>query len=104
MANEPTSGWLPDWAIASGEFLLEVLNERGMTQSELAHRTARPMKTINEIVKGKAAITAETALQLERALGISARLWTGLETAYRDYLARQEAQREFEANAAWVDD
>jgi HTH-type transcriptional regulator / antitoxin HigA len=104
MANEPMSGWQPEWAVAPGEILLEALDERGMTQSELAHRTARPLKTINEIVKGKAAITAETALQFERALGISARLWTGLETAYRDYLARQEAQRELEANAAWVDD
>jgi addiction module HigA family antidote len=75
------SGWRPEWAVAPGEILLEALQDRGMTQSELANRTARPLKTINEIVKGKAAITPETALQLERVLGISARLWTGLEAA-----------------------
>jgi addiction module HigA family antidote len=103
MASEPTSGWRPDWAVAPGEILLEALQERGMSQSELANRTARPLKTINEIVKGKAAITPETALQFERVLGISARLWTGLEAAYRDHLAREDASRELEANAQWVD-
>jgi addiction module HigA family antidote len=103
MANDSTSGWQPDWAVAPGEILLEALQDRGMTQSELAHRMARPPKTINEIIKGKAAITAETAIQLERALGISARFWTGLEAMFREHAARQEAQKQLEANASWAD-
>ncbi|HSV66157.1 MAG TPA: HigA family addiction module antitoxin [Mycobacteriales bacterium] len=103
MANEPTSGWQPDWAVAPGEILLEALQDRGMTQSELARRMARPPKTINEIIKGKAAITAETAIQLERTLGISARFWTGLEATFREHMARHQAQEQLEANASWVD-
>lgn len=103
MANDPTSAWQPDWAVAPGEILLEALQDRGMTQSELAHRMARPPKTINEIIKGKAAITAETAIQLERTLGISARFWTNLEATFRERMARQEAQEQLEANAAWSD-
>lgn len=103
MASNPTPTWQPDWAVAPGEILLEALQDRGMTQAELAQRMARPPKTINEIIKGKAAITAETALQLERALGISARFWNGLESTYRDSLARQEAQRELESNVSWLD-
>jgi HTH-type transcriptional regulator/antitoxin HigA len=99
MASDPRSGWLPDWVVPPGEILLEALQDRGMTQSELARRMARPLKTINEIVKGKAAITAETAIQLERALGISARLWTGLETRFREYVARQAAEEELKAHA-----
>jgi transcriptional regulator with XRE-family HTH domain len=55
----------PDYAIAPGETLLEELRARDMSQAELAERTGRPLKTINEIVKGKTAITPETALQLE---------------------------------------
>jgi HTH-type transcriptional regulator/antitoxin HigA len=102
MANDPTSGWEPDWAVTPGEILLEVLQDRGMTQSELARRMARPPKTINEIIKGKAAITAETAIQFERTLGISARFWTGLETRFREHAARQESQKELEANASWA--
>jgi HTH-type transcriptional regulator/antitoxin HigA len=103
MANDPTSAWQPNWAVAPGDILLEALQDRGMTQAELAQRTARPPKTINEIIKGKAAITAETAIQLERAVGISARFWTGLEATYRSSLAQQDAQRELEANASWIE-
>src|SRR6266567_8748317 len=104
MASDPISGWQPDWAVTPGEILLDVLQDRGMSQAELANRMARPPKTINEIIKGKAAITAETSIQLERALGISARFWNGLESTYRDSLARQEAQRELESNVSWLDD
>src|SRR6266581_7438420 len=104
MANDATSGWQPEWSVRPGEILLEALEDRGMTQSELARRTARPLKTINEIINGRAAITAETAIQLERALGISAGFWTGLETRFRDQLARQQAKAELEAHADWVDD
>ena len=103
MATNTRPGWEPAWAVPPGEILLEALQDRGMTQSELARRLARPLKTVNEIIKGKAAITPETAIQLERALGISARFWTGVEASYRDSLAQQEAQRELEANASWID-
>jgi HTH-type transcriptional regulator / antitoxin HigA len=96
-------GWRPDWGVAPGEVLLETLQERGMTQVELANRMARPLKTINEIIKGKAAITPDTAIQLERTLGISARFWSGLEARYREHLARRAAQQQLEANAGWAE-
>ncbi len=103
MAISSQPGWQPDWTVAPGEILLEALQGREMTQSELAQRLGRPLKTINEIIKGKAAITPETAIQLERALGISARFWTNLETLYRDALARQQAEAELETQAGWAD-
>lgn len=103
MANSSHAAWQPEWAVAPGEILLEALDERDMSQSELSHRLGRPLKTVNEIIKGKTAITPETAIQLERALGISARFWTGLETQYRDTLARLEAKRELEEQASWLD-
>lgn len=103
MALSSQPGWQPDWVVAPGEILLEALQDREMTQSELAQRLGRPLKTVNEIIKGKAAITPETAIQLERAIGISARFWTSLETHYRDTLARQEADQDLEAEADWVD-
>lgn len=103
MASSSQSRWQPDWAVAPGEILLEALQDREMTQSELAQRLGRPLKTVNEIIKGKAAITPETAIQLERAIGVSARFWTALETQYRDTLARQEAEQDLEAEADWID-
>ena len=47
-----------NYAIAPGETLRETLETIGMTRAELADRTGRPKKTINEIIAGKAAITA----------------------------------------------
>ena len=103
MASEPTSPWRPDWAVPPGDILLEALEERGMSQSELARRTDRPIKTINEIIKGKAAITPETAIQFELVLGISARFWNGLESTFRDHLAREQARQQLEGSTAWLD-
>ena len=101
MATE-SFAWQPDWAVAPGEILLEALQERGMSQSELARRMGRPTKTINEIVNGKAAITPETAIQLELTLGIAARFWNNLETTYREHLARERSREELETIAEWA--
>lgn len=97
MDAKPRRAFTPDFAVPPGETLLEVLESRGLTQIELAERTGRPKKTINEIIKGHAAITPETALQFERVLGVEAAFWTGLERDYRSILARQ-AERERLAN------
>lgn len=80
--------------------LLETLETIGMSQSELAKRMTRPTKTINEIVQGKAAITAETALQLEQVLSIPASFWMKREQNYREALARLV---EDERLKTWVD-
>ncbi len=95
--------YCPDEVSPPGETLLEVLEERGITQAELAERTGRPRKTINEIVKGKSAITPETALQLERVLGISATFWNAREAQYREFLAQQEEAERFERELAWIE-
>ena len=92
----------PDYAVPPGETLLETLQTLGMSQAELANRTGRPLKTINEIIKGKAAITPETALQLERVLGVPARFWNNLERNYRDALARIKEQKRLPAGQVWL--
>ena len=63
MSNPIQNQYAPDVVSPPGETLLEILEDRGMSQAELAERTGRPKKTINEIIKGKAAITPETAIQ-----------------------------------------
>jgi HTH-type transcriptional regulator / antitoxin HigA len=88
--------------VSPGEVLTEALEERGMTQAELGRRMARPLKTISEIATGKAAVTPETAIQLERALGISAGTWLGLESRYREARARERDHADLEAHVAWL--
>ncbi|MEA5510638.1 HigA family addiction module antitoxin [Crocosphaera sp. UHCC 0190] len=90
MSNVLENRYKPDYVSPPGETIEDILEERGMTQSELAERMGRPKKTINEIIKGKAAITPETALQLELVLNIPATFWNNREQQYRDYLARKD--------------
>ncbi|MGO9907673.1 MAG: HigA family addiction module antitoxin [Solirubrobacteraceae bacterium] len=102
MAIEPGITVERDWVVAPGEILQEALDDRGMSQSDLARRMGRPIKTINEIVNGKAAITPDTAIQLELALGISAAFWNNLEATYRAHLARTRSEQELAAYASWA--
>ncbi len=77
-----------------GDTLAEHLEYTAMTQTELAERMGRPKKTINEIIQGKTQITPETALQLERVVGIPADFWINLEQRYRLQLAEiNEAEK-----------
>ncbi len=74
----------PDVAIPPGEYLAEEIEAREISQKELARRMGRPANAINEIINGKKAITADTALQLEAVMPeIPARFWLNLETDYR---------------------
>ena len=78
------TGAYPDIAIHPGEYLAEEIEARGISQKELARRMGRPLNAINEIINGKKAITAETALQLEEVMPeIPARFWLNLETDYQ---------------------
>jgi addiction module HigA family antidote len=94
----------PDFAIHPGETLLETLEALGMTQKELAERTGRPLKTINEIVQGKAAIIADTALQLERVLSVPATFWNNAQRNYEAQLARIAETEALQRDVAWLQD
>jgi addiction module HigA family antidote len=83
-----------DYAVPPGATLLETIEALGISQTDLAARTGRPKKTINEIIHGRAAITADTAIQFERVLGIPASFWLSLEANYREALARESAREQ----------
>lgn len=88
--------YTPEEVSPPGETLAETLEAIGMTQAELALRTGRPLKTINEIIQGKTAITAETALQLEQVLNVPAAFWNNREAQYREALARRARKADLE--------
>lgn len=92
----------PNYASPPGDTLAETLETIGMSQAELARRMDRPIKTINEIIQAKAAITAETALQLEQVLHIPASFWLKLEQHYRETLARLAEEQRFESHIEWL--
>ena len=66
-----------------GEILLEeFLKPMGISQYRLAVDISVPPRRINEIVHGKRAITADTALRLARYFGNSEGFWMNLQTRY----------------------
>jgi addiction module HigA family antidote len=66
-----------------GEVLLEeFLKPMSISQNRLALSIGVPARRINEIVLGKRAITADTALRLARFFGTSPQFWLGLQTDY----------------------
>jgi HTH-type transcriptional regulator / antitoxin HigA len=70
-------------AIPPGDHLAEMLEELEISQAELARRMGRPPQVISEIVRGKKVITAETAIQLEKAINVPAYIWLNLESRYQ---------------------
>jgi addiction module HigA family antidote len=69
----------------------EVLEPAGISQYRLAQATGLSQVQVGNIVRGKRGITAETALRLERALGMSAQTWMNLQTFYELEKATAEA-------------
>ena len=82
--------------------MVEHLEALQMSQAELARRCNRSSKLISEIISGKAPIEPATAVNLEKALGLDARIWLGIEADYRLHLQRQEEAQEAENQQAWA--
>ncbi len=101
MIETTRNRYAPSEVSSPGDTLRDLLEERSITQSDLAARMGRPLKTISEIVNGKAAITPETALQLELAVGVPAPFWNARERDYRAFLARQEENERLSTLKAW---
>lgn len=78
-----------------GRILLEeFLEPMGISQAELARRTGIPASRITEIIKGRRAITAETALALSIFFNMEAQFWINLQTQYDLRQMRLEKETE----------
>jgi addiction module HigA family antidote len=78
--------------IHPGEILLEeFLEPLKVSQNALARAVGVPPRRINEIVLGKRAVTADTAVRLARAFGTSEQFWMGLQADYDLEEARSAA-------------
>jgi len=76
-----------------GEMLLEeFLQPAGITQSAFAIRLQVSFPRLNEIIRGRRAVTADTALRLEKVLGMSADFWLGLQTDWDLWHAKRSTK------------
>lgn len=72
----------PELIIHPGETLEELLQDREMTQKELASRTGTSEKHVSQIINGRKNISNAFAKKLEYALGVNARFWVNLQSNY----------------------
>ena len=82
---------------------METIEALGMPQAQLAERTGRSKKMINEIIKGKAPITPKMAIALERVTGVPDSFWNNRERNYREFIAKQEEQKFLKNQISWLD-
>jgi addiction module HigA family antidote len=80
-----------------GETIREdILEPLGMSVNRLAKALGITPTRLNDVVRGRRGITADTALRLARYLGSSAEFWLGLQVEYDLRTTRQTRQREIE--------
>ncbi len=65
-----------------GDTLADELSARGLTANALALKLRVPANRISDIVRGRRALTAETALRLGRYFGTGAKFWVDLQAGY----------------------
>ena len=68
--------------IHPGEHLAEILDELGISQYRLARTIGVPPRRINDIVRGRRSVTADTALRIGRALAMTPEFWLNLQRMY----------------------
>jgi len=88
MPTAPKNAMRP---IHPGEILQEeFLVPLAMSANALARVLGVPANRVSAILAGKRNVTADTALRLERALGMSAKFWLNLQQSYELRLAEKD--------------
>jgi HTH-type transcriptional regulator/antitoxin HigA len=99
--TEPRT-FTPDWISPPGETIEDLLDERGWTQAEFAARVGFTRKHVNDLVKGRASITADTASRLSASLGSSVEFWLAREAQYQAALERRRQLEALKAQSEWL--
>ena len=79
-----------------GEFLLEYIEDSGVSQSELARRIGVPFQRVNDVIHGRRVMTASTALRLARFFGTTAEFWMNAQLACDLYEAARKERSALE--------
>ena len=81
-------------AIHPGKHVAEELKELNMSAAALARKLKVPTNRITEILNGRRAITADTALRLGHYFATSPEFWLNLQKIYELRVAEKKASRE----------
>jgi plasmid maintenance system antidote protein VapI len=102
MGNTIKNEYRPETVTPPGGTIQDILDERSMTQVELAERMGRSKEFINRLIHGRDALSQDVALELERVLNVPARFWNQREQQYREAEARQEEHYRLERFVDWM--
>lgn len=83
----------PNYAVPPGWTLSDLLEERGMSQADLARRTDLSLEYIDQLIEG---LVPLVALRLESVTGAPARFWLKRESTYQERRARLAEQGKLE--------
>lgn len=89
-----TGTYNPDYSVAPGSVLAELLEARDLPIAEFARRCGSPVRLISEIIAGEAPVEPEIAIQFERVLGLDASVWLSIEAEYRSGRAARSGENE----------
>lgn len=77
--------------VVTGDIVKEYLEQRGISQKDLANRTGFSEKHISNVLSGHARLTEDFALKLEKVIpDVPASYWLNYESKYREHLAREK--------------
>jgi len=100
--NPPGGEHRPDYAVPPGATIAEALEERGMSQRDLAARLGIQDTVLSDLIHGRRPITPETARGLELVLRIPMAFWLRAEARFREHKARIEETEKYRQWASWA--
>ena len=93
----------PEWEpVRPGLILQAELDERHLSQADLAARMGVSKKHLNQVISGMATLSADVALALERTMGPSAQFWLRMEADWRAAQVAKEAEIDLSTQIPWL--
>ena len=100
--NTTYNTYNPDYAIHPGEYLEEVLEVREIKQRELADRMGVKEAYLSKLIHGEKPVGPDTALKLERVLGISSDIWNNMNSNFRLFEAKMKEKEILLSKTDWA--
>lgn len=90
------------YAFPPGDTIVELLEDRNMSQKELAARMNMSEKHISKLINGDVILTPETALKLDYVFGGGMKFWLNLEARYREDLLTVNQENQMDIDIALI--
>lgn len=104
LAQLDAAAFAPDWVSPPGDTILDLMEERGWTQVELAKRLNFTTKHVNQLIKGSVPLTEEAALRLSNVFSSSVSFWLNREAQYRARIVQSAAQDKYDNMLPWLEE